>query len=77
MSNEKSKVFLFNSDDPELRAANEKARANFRYFWRDLGSIPVHYLPRGDSIVIFELSSRFLADIQGTVAPLFRRQPTG
>lgn len=36
MSEEKSKVFLFKDADPAVQAANEKARANFRYFWREL-----------------------------------------
>ncbi len=36
MSDEKSKVFLFNNSDSAVRAANESARANFRYFWREL-----------------------------------------
>ncbi|MDB5330183.1 MAG: hypothetical protein JWP03_1334 [Phycisphaerales bacterium] len=36
MADERSKVFLFNDSDPAVRAANEKARANFRYFWREL-----------------------------------------
>lgn len=31
-----SKVFLFNDSDPEMQAAYEKARANFRFFWREL-----------------------------------------
>jgi uncharacterized protein YegJ (DUF2314 family) len=33
---EQSKVFLFNDDDPEMQAAYDKARANFRYFWREI-----------------------------------------
>ncbi len=36
MADEKSKVFLFNNADPAVQAANENARANFRYFWREL-----------------------------------------
>lgn len=31
-----SQVFLFDSGDPEMQQANEQARANFRYFWREL-----------------------------------------
>ena len=31
-----SKVFLFGDKDPEVKQASEKARANFRYFWREL-----------------------------------------
>jgi uncharacterized protein len=29
-------VFLFDSDDPAIREANQKARKTFRYFWREL-----------------------------------------
>lgn len=31
-----SQVFMFDSGDPEMQQANEQARANFRYFWREL-----------------------------------------
>jgi uncharacterized protein YegJ (DUF2314 family) len=31
-----SKVFLFDSDDPEMQAAYEQARATFRYMWREI-----------------------------------------
>jgi uncharacterized protein YegJ (DUF2314 family) len=31
-----SRVFLFDSDDPEMQAAHEDARATFRYFWREV-----------------------------------------
>ncbi len=31
-----SKVFMFDGADPEMRHASELARANFRYFWREL-----------------------------------------
>ena len=31
-----SKVFMFGGDDPEMLAASEKARATFKYFWREL-----------------------------------------
>ena len=31
-----SKVFMFEGDDPEMQGASEKARATFRYFWREL-----------------------------------------
>jgi len=29
-------VFLFDSSDPEMQQAYEQARANFRYFWREI-----------------------------------------
>jgi uncharacterized protein YegJ (DUF2314 family) len=31
-----SKVFMFSNDDPEMQAAYERARAAFRYFWREI-----------------------------------------
>ncbi len=31
-----SKVFMFDNDDPEMQRAYQKARANFRYFWREI-----------------------------------------
>lgn len=31
-----SKVFMFDNADPEMQRAYENARANFRYFWREL-----------------------------------------
>jgi uncharacterized protein YegJ (DUF2314 family) len=31
-----SKVFMFDNNDPEMQAAYEKARATFRYFWREV-----------------------------------------
>jgi hypothetical protein len=31
-----SKVFTFDDTDPEMQAAYEKARATFRYFWREV-----------------------------------------
>ncbi len=31
-----SKVFLFDHSDPEMQGAYEKARANFRFFWREV-----------------------------------------
>ena len=31
-----SKVFLFDNSDPEMQQAYENARANFRYFWREV-----------------------------------------
>jgi uncharacterized protein YegJ (DUF2314 family) len=31
-----SKVFMFDNSDPEMQAAYEKARATFRYFWREV-----------------------------------------
>lgn len=31
-----SKVFMFGDNDAEMMGANEKARATFRYFWREL-----------------------------------------
>jgi uncharacterized protein YegJ (DUF2314 family) len=33
---EQSKVFLFDNSDPEMQRAHEQARANFRYFWREV-----------------------------------------
>ena len=36
MSDSQSKVFLFDGSDPEMLRAHENARANFRYFWREL-----------------------------------------
>jgi len=30
-----SKVFMFDDSDPEMQGAYEKARATFRYFWRE------------------------------------------
>jgi uncharacterized protein YegJ (DUF2314 family) len=36
MSDSQSKVFLFDGSDPEMHRAHENARANFRYFWREL-----------------------------------------
>jgi uncharacterized protein YegJ (DUF2314 family) len=32
----KSKVFMFDGADPEMQGAYEKARATFKYFWREL-----------------------------------------
>lgn len=31
-----SQVFFFDSSDPEMQQACEQARANFRYFWREM-----------------------------------------
>jgi uncharacterized protein YegJ (DUF2314 family) len=31
-----SKVFMFDNSDPEMQRAYENARANFRYFWREI-----------------------------------------
>jgi uncharacterized protein len=31
-----SRVFMFDDKDPEMQKAYENARANFRYFWREL-----------------------------------------
>jgi uncharacterized protein YegJ (DUF2314 family) len=31
-----SKVFMFDNDDPEMQGAYRRARANFRYFWREM-----------------------------------------
>jgi uncharacterized protein YegJ (DUF2314 family) len=31
-----SKVFLFDNNDPEMEGAYEKARATFRYYWREM-----------------------------------------
>jgi uncharacterized protein len=31
-----SKVFMFDNSDPEMQGAYEKARATFRYFWREI-----------------------------------------
>jgi uncharacterized protein YegJ (DUF2314 family) len=31
-----SKVYIFDGDDPEMQGASEKARATFRYFWREV-----------------------------------------
>jgi uncharacterized protein YegJ (DUF2314 family) len=31
-----SKVFLFDNSDPEMQGAYQKARATFRYFWREV-----------------------------------------
>src|ERR1051325_1597510 len=36
MSEQPSKVFLVDDGDPEMQAAYEKARATFRYFWREV-----------------------------------------
>jgi len=36
MSESQSKVFLFDGSDPEMQRAHEHARANFRYFWREV-----------------------------------------
>lgn len=33
---EASKVFMFDNSDPEMQQAYENARANFRYFWREM-----------------------------------------
>jgi uncharacterized protein len=33
---EKSRVTLFDQDDPEMQRANEKARDTFGYFWREV-----------------------------------------
>jgi uncharacterized protein len=33
---EPSKVFMFDNSDPEMQRAYEKARASFRYFWREV-----------------------------------------
>lgn len=31
-----SPVFMFDDSDPQMQEAHEKARANFKYFWREL-----------------------------------------
>src|SRR3954463_6492511 len=31
-----SRVFLFDNSDPEMQRAYERARATFRYFWREV-----------------------------------------
>ena len=31
-----SPVFMFDNSDPEMQQAYEKARATFRYFWREV-----------------------------------------
>ena len=31
-----SKVFMFDNSDPEMQAAYQRARASFRYFWREI-----------------------------------------
>jgi uncharacterized protein YegJ (DUF2314 family) len=31
-----SKVFMFDNDDPEMQRAYQRARANFRFFWREI-----------------------------------------
>ena len=31
-----SKVFMFDNSDPQMQQAYEKARASFRYFWREV-----------------------------------------
>src|SRR5688572_18551896 len=31
-----SPVFHFNNDDPEMQKAYARARANFKYFWREV-----------------------------------------
>jgi uncharacterized protein YegJ (DUF2314 family) len=31
-----SPVYMFDNSDPEMQAAYEQARANFRYFWREI-----------------------------------------
>jgi uncharacterized protein YegJ (DUF2314 family) len=36
MSESQSKVFLFDNSDPEMQEAYKKARATFRYFWREV-----------------------------------------
>ena len=36
MSDSQSKVFYFDSRDPEMQRAHEQARSNFRYFWREI-----------------------------------------
>jgi uncharacterized protein YegJ (DUF2314 family) len=36
MSEKPSKVFMFDNSDPEMQRAYENARANFRYFWREV-----------------------------------------
>jgi uncharacterized protein YegJ (DUF2314 family) len=36
MSDSPSKVFFADDSDPEMQRACEKARANFRYFWREV-----------------------------------------
>src|SRR3954462_7337700 len=33
---QRSRVFLFDNSDPEMQRAYERARANFRYFWREV-----------------------------------------
>ena len=33
---EQSKVFYFDASDPQMQRAHELARANFRYFWREV-----------------------------------------
>jgi hypothetical protein len=39
MSDSQSEVFLFDGSDPEMLRAHEIARANFRYFWRELPQV--------------------------------------
>jgi uncharacterized protein YegJ (DUF2314 family) len=36
MSEAQSKVFMFDNSDPQMQRAYEKARATFRYFWREV-----------------------------------------
>ena len=36
MGESQSKVFMFDNSDPEMQEAYENARANFRYFWREV-----------------------------------------
>lgn len=36
MSQQQSKVVMFDNSDPEMQRAYENARANFRYFWREV-----------------------------------------
>ena len=36
MSTSGSPVFMFDGSDPEMQAAYDTARANFRYFWREV-----------------------------------------
>ncbi len=36
MSETQSKVFYFDSSDPEMQRAHEQARASFGYFWREV-----------------------------------------
>lgn len=49
---EQSRVFFSEGDDPEMQLAHENARANFRYFWREIAWERRRIVPALDLAVV-------------------------